>query len=662
MKFRAEQLWTPHNLSLAAAGTPVRQNSQLAGSCTLLRVPCSVADAEAAVVCSPLMLPARLLQLSPTEQPQESPRLLFSNLPAAPALTHRSKDGGSADEVCQAPQTTWLVLEVNTDFAADASTVIWHRGWSYSSRRGERHVFAVNARRLCLGAVLHASTWQCLFTRQRGTVAGSAACGDRTCAERIDATCPSGAATAADREAFAFLFPAFHGGFYFATQHEFAHHCRCSDVHLLWCENEPLLTVEWTSERKERAAVVMAKANAQALAAHGGDGDEKGQYGTDVSGAAKCSLPESLTSSRKRRRSWLAGLHGPQRRRACFGLSAAAAEERTAISATLCAYELSMRLLQAETPATANTPHLPPPSPQQPTAVMAQLETDQMAAWYCVLCPACHASRTSVTKIVTLFDGSDNVPPRHRAAAVELLFHGLLSSLALWCSTHGSDVCHSTLNNTETFAALLLQWWSKLVEAAACSAAQLLSGEETAERRRMALCAASLFPSPLLLTGPLAAFNPIRSEDEALPDRATAQLRFQTATPSFLARLAVDCAVAATRHQRWQDRKQCWSGTRAPPSMQPHAAEFEERRATPLQSGITALSRECSEPGVGKPTSTTTAVLSGPAMTRSNVPLRLSQEEGKQCREHYEACMDLVLQLLVAEQQALLTTAAEPAQ
>ncbi|KPA85920.1 hypothetical protein ABB37_00229 [Leptomonas pyrrhocoris] len=700
MRLNFRQVWSPHNPLLSAAGECALQPLRLTNSCTLLRILRDAADAEASLEPFVMVVASWAVSPSPLARPLDVVHLPFSLFPLPPSLL--STKGDSEHErvgYSVFSKTAWLVLEIKKALSSDpcygvsrppSSSSVAVDG-APSEKRGTRR----RALRLRLGTLLYAPTWKFLFTRQSNDeatesveyVAAAAAEGEEPLHSALVANVNTGKlsankpTTTADREAFAVLFPALHHGRYYATPQEFAQHCLYSDDHLLWCENEPLMTVELESEEVEAEPFVdcgETKAHAVMGALNVG-GCTRGVRGTTdrVVSSFRFSNP-----SRKRRRAWLAQLRGMFQRHESPGRHRRSLSSSTFLSnnafgvdhpfqpttvpmgnsllcKTHCAYVLSCSSDDETGPVmdTSSAPSLP-----QHLPLAGKVDDDAFATWYGVLRSACRGECTALMDVLeTTATVGSAVAGQVREAAVELLLHGIVTSLALWCSQHVSAVHAAILKNVETVAALLRRWWDSFVSETAAQPTQAtLPREMLAERRLVASSVSNVLQWCLPPANRLFHLPQNRNGEVASPNEMTEQSLSMVAVPSFLSTLTVRCAAAITRHQRCVDRAQLWSSTSNDLSDNEQVKACQETSLeTPQQRSLTGTPHISNEVTVDGRKSTPTGSLPMSSEAGCKEINRLSPQESCQRRDNFVACMDLVLQLLFEEQDALFTTAVE---
>jgi hypothetical protein len=701
------QVWSPHNVPLsgaAAAGiaaeTATLHPLALSTSCTLL---CRLLDtAKAENPPAPTMVVATwspslayagsvfhafrfpsshgfATQIATGEKRSDENQL------ATPSTSHARapllvSPGDSSANQGESVKASWTVLRTRDDRAVDSHPTVGEQ-YAAAAPQADRH-------RLRLGPLLYAPAWRSLFSRlNRSTtdtlkttndsgVESSPKCSNapplalsEDCLRDATASTTAAAAVAADWEAIAVLFPAIHHGTYFATPQAFERHCLYSDDHLLWCEDAPLMTVEWIAEEPQ-----CTKTSAVA------DGRES-VHRIDVASVApppprvnrrteeECPSSGRLNTSRKRRRIWL------QKRRSTAawcnspftlrfsqcsptrigedvngreGLlpSTTVANVECWLLKGPCTYALSCTQSDESTTVTTAADACPRSSPLPAGELITG--TQEFAAWYSELYLACRGQRASVRD--SLESTAEAAVPRQlKEAAVEVLFHGIVTSLALWCCCgHKAYPCTIMAENVASTAVLLRNWWRCLtLEAGVLRDPTPQLPGVLAERGKIAAAVFRVFlwhHQPRSL--PMHNSSNAGSTGEALKARV----------PPFFPSLTLDCAAAITRHHRRTDQKQCWWPARQ--ACEPHEAsseapcslaESEEKTLSDAASCATVLSSRAAD-----------CVL---ASTRNdgNEVRRHSADSDSRRRENYVACLELVLQLLFAEQHTLLTAAAQEA-
>ncbi|AYU82858.1 hypothetical protein, conserved [Leishmania donovani] len=551
--------------------------------------------------------------------------------------------------------------------------------------------------RLRLGTVLYASDWQFLVSQQERKEATTGSSFDLgvTGAKREQTV-------RADMDALSTFFPALHHGRYYATAQAFVHHCRHSDEHLVWCEKDPLLSVEWAG---------VEEAQSEVPARHDAGSPTDKECGNAGVECASVVSPENadmwrshVGGSRKRRRRWLS-----QRGRECPSAQArhdavsalrhhrstqattlscsvgtTAATSTVALDSICCAYLLGLKhqdcqsasgegsvSTAAEAPAgiqnqCSESPNVPqPPLYTSSKHVEEVLQSSSYARWYLALRPACRSAfyvprsgRAAAAATVEVRDAekaaSDEV---RRRALQEVLLHGIAVSLALWFCTGSSSTCDSvelcalqqrepsrtpfttsTRDATVLVAALLRDWWNQLSQEAAeffsLSAATARAGPQ---RRWNRCCIAHQVWASLQMWDCASSLRPVAAV--APP-------------PASVAHLCVACAIVVARVHRSQERMLWWNV--CAPTVKPSQACADEAADCNASAGARSTrsgTNGGAADGSGRAPSID-GVASSMRCTSASCRLpRMSVKESRRWCDDYRACMDLVLQLLFAEQQ-----------
>ncbi|KPI83427.1 hypothetical protein ABL78_7535 [Leptomonas seymouri] len=679
------QVWSPQNRLLPATKESAPSPLQLTSSCTLLRILRDTADAEASLEPS-VAVAAWTTPPSLLARPFDAFRLPFLSSRPPSSFTAKNSTEHEHAEYSGSLTTPWLILKANNTLSTEQCGEVSHTASSPSivlqSIPTAKRCTGCRARCLRLGSVLYAPTWKFLFTRQTSVEAGesadhhTAAGGDEpsTAASLVKTDISGGdantSATAADREALAVLFPALHHGLYYATPQEFAQHCLYSDDHLLWCENEPLISVEWESEEVNTAP--LADRDKNTLQVPSGASKTAGSTKGVRAACGPTVRSSGISPSRKRRRSWIAHFrHALPRHEplgtSCIPLSSTVSPALhatcndspfqcwTVAKSSLLGEPYGGYLLsRSSDDGNAKVTVLPSaPSLSPPPAFKVKYVDDTFAKWYSVLRVACRAERIATMKTLERATAADSEVPRQvREAAMELLVHRIVASLALWYSQHESDMHTSLLKNVETVAALMRDWWKSFVAEASgqFTKTTLLCGM-LAEPSLAAFFLSNVFQRRSQSGNRSICPSQDGGREVTSPNGMTEQPLSLVIVPSLLSRLTVECAVAITRHQRGSGRVQLWWSTSKVLS---GTEQQEARRESPSEANLRSTLAHA--PHIGDEAAATSV----PAKPGCCAPVRLSPEESRQRLEDYEACMDLVLQLLFEEQSALFTAAVEP--
>ncbi|KAG5491935.1 hypothetical protein GH5_00830 [Leishmania sp. Ghana 2012 LV757] len=549
-------------------------------------------------------------------------------------------------------------------------------------------------RRLRLGTVLYASDWEFLVSRQERKATTT----ERT--STLSVTGSTGKQTVtADMEALSTFFPAVHHGRYYATAQAFVRHCRHSDEHLVWCEMDPLVSVEWVGAEE---------APTEAAAHQGSRSLMLKECGNAAVGCTSMAAPggagtwhSRVRGSRKRRRRWLSQCarecssarprqveapsctHHPAAEAATLPCPAStpAATSATALDSVCCAYLLTLKpplgclcasseeLVSTTAAATADTQEqgrrsfdAPPPPPNISRAHTDEtLQSSLYASWYLALRPACRSALRVSHSAAAVARGAEEAggeAVRH-IALQEVFLHGIAASLALWFCKHGKcssafasvDVCEprpsepsptaltaSTGDAAVLVAALLRDWWDQLSREATQSFAVYATAARTGPvQRRCRRCVAHQVWASLQAW-----------------DRASDQVGYVAVAPppAPLERLCVACAIVVTFIHRRQEQILWWNAS--PPAVAPSRGDAEKTDdddasaddwAVPSDANGGAVHGTGRAPSIDRTASNTLYTSASCRLTRMSV------KDSRRWCDDYHACIDLVLQLLFAEQQ-----------
>ncbi|CAM43276.1 conserved hypothetical protein [Leishmania braziliensis MHOM/BR/75/M2904] len=553
--------------------------------------------------------------------------------------------------------------------------------------------------RLRLGTVLYASDWQFLVSQQERKTATVESCLD------IDITGVKNEQTAtADMEALSTFFPALHHGRYYPTAQAFVYHCRHSDEHLVWCEKDPLVSVVWEGAEggKTEAATqhdagspivkecdkaaagytsVVAPTNAQECQSRMGESRKRRRYWLSQ-------LRRECPSTRARRNAVPSCMHRSSAEAATFSASAstAAVTSTTALDSICCAYLLTLkhphnclsesgeRLVPTTAAAPANVQEQCSKSlhvSQSPLRSSSEdieelLQSSSYASWYLALLPACrsallvpHGTGAAATMSVGGAEKASHNDTRRRALQ-EVFLHGITASLALWLCKRSSgafgsiEACAlqqcelspalftaSTGDATILVAALLRDWWNRLSQ----EATQYFSLSATAaqggsQQRWNRCCIAHQVWTSLQTWDCVSNVRP--APDVAPP-------------PAPLKHLCVACAIAVTSIQRSHEQVLWWN--MPGPAMEP-SREYADKAADCDASAGTWATQSAANGGAAETTGRSPSI-DGVAPNMLYTPAscrlaRMSANESRRWCDDYRACMDLVLQLLFAEQEQQL--------
>ncbi|GET92567.1 hypothetical protein, conserved [Leishmania tarentolae] len=678
-------LWIPHQLTALELGmTPVPH--RVSTPCTLLRVhPCSACESiHAQDRCSDTAASVVVAEWS-----------LCPEHVAAPASSDKDSlflcncgGGLCASAAASLSKVTcsthWVVLRV-CSLPPTSSAAGLQR-----SRSGVGTCQQWVERRLRLGTVLYASDWQFLVSQQEREAAA------KENSSAIGVTdAKSEQTTTADMDALSTFFPAMHHGRYYATAQAFVQHCLHSDEHLVWCEQDPLLSVERTGVEDMHADEP----------AHHDAGSHTAKACSNI--AVECTsvvAPENVDRwrshvgvSRKRRRRWLSqhGRKCPSARAfqnavwtsthhqstGDAALSCSLGTSVTALNSIYCAYLLKLKYLHECLPAggeeslvtTASAAPAaiqeecsePVKVPQHSLCTSSEyieeaLQSSSYARWYLALRPACrsalHIPDSGGTTAATVVVGGAEKAAAEEAlgrALQEVFLHGITVSLALWFCTRTSSTLGSvdvsalqqressptsftasTGSATVLVAALLRDWWNQLNQ----EASELYCASATARpadrQRRWSRC---------YIAHQLWASFQTSDGTRSLRPAAAAEL-----PPAPLAQLCAACAIVVVCVYRSQERTVCWNvsaptvetGHSCAGKVAGHDASTGERsgRGDAADSSARAPSID--------------GALSNMKLTSASCRLpRMSEKESRRWCDDYRACMDLVLQLLFVEQQ-----------
>ncbi|CBZ30611.1 conserved hypothetical protein [Leishmania mexicana MHOM/GT/2001/U1103] len=554
--------------------------------------------------------------------------------------------------------------------------------------------------RLRLGTVLYASDWQFLVSQQDREETATDSSFD------LGATGAKREATVrADMDALSTFFPALHHSHYYATAQAFVHHCRHSDEHLVWCEKDPLLSVEWAGVEEAQTEVLTHHDAGSPTA------KECGNAGVECTSVV---APENsymwrphVSGSRKRRRRWLSqrGRECPSARARHDAVSSfthhrstraitlscsvdtTTATSAVALDSICCAYLLGLKhhhdCLSASGEGSVSTtaaapagvqkqcsesPNVPqPPLYTSSEHVEEVLQSSSFARWYLALRPACrsalHVPRSGGAAAAATLEvrgteeaGSDEA---RRRALQEVFLHGIAVSLALWFCTRRrrsssigtvegfalqqrepspTPFTTSTGDTTVLVAALLRDWWNQLSQ----EAAEFLAVSETAARaspqRRWSRCciAHQVWAS-------------LQMWDCASSRRPAAAV---APPPAPLVRLCVACAIVVTCAHRSQERMLCWNV--CAPTVEPSDVNADKTVDYDASAGARSTRSDTNggaPDGSGRAPSIDGVASSMRCISASCRLPRMSVKESRRWCDDYRACMDLVLQLLFAEQQ-----------
>ncbi|KAG5466644.1 hypothetical protein LSCM1_00813 [Leishmania martiniquensis] len=546
-------------------------------------------------------------------------------------------------------------------------------------------------RRLRLSTVLYASDWQFLVSRQErksATVEHSSTLG-------VSASEREPAATA-DMEALSTFFPALHHGRYYATAQAFLRHCQHSDEHLVWCETDPLVSVEWvgTEEAPHQGACLPVMQERGKAAA---------EWGSFIALESAGARRSCVGVNRKRRRRWLS-----QRVRQCprarigqiaqpsctehqFAEASALCcstvtriiTSVTALDSVFCAYRLTLKSsvgclsasgeglsaiaaaaagIRAQGSTSSQAP-LPPPDISREELDEA-LQSPSYASWYLALRPACrsalHTPHRAAAMAAGMGSAEESVGEAARRGAVQEVFlHGVAASLALWFCKQGKcrstfasvAVCKPRLSEPSPtpltastggaavlVAALLRDWWDQLSQEAAQFFAVPATAAPAGPPKRRSRCsiAHQVWVS-------LQAWDRANS---APPIAAAAP------PPAPLERLCVTCAIVVTFIHRSQERNLWWNapGPTAEPSRE-YPGKADDDEALAKEGAVPSDANDGAAYGTGRAPSID-GVASNKSCTSAAGRLpRMSLNDSRRRHNDYRACMDLILQLLLAEQQ-----------
>lgn len=553
--------------------------------------------------------------------------------------------------------------------------------------------------RLRLGTVLYASDWQFLVSQQEREEATTGSSFDLgvTGAKREQTV-------RADMDALSTFFPALHHGRYYSTAQAFVHHCRHSDEHLVWCEKDPLLSVEWAGVKEAQLEVPTHHDADSPTAKRCGNA---GVECTSVVGPENVDMWRShVGRSRKRRRRWLSqrGRECPSVRARHDAVSAfthhrstratalscsvgtTAATSATALDSIYCAYLLGLKhhrdCLSASGEGSVSTtaaapagvqnqcsesPNVPQPSLYTSSEDVEEvLQSSTYARWYLALRPACRSAlyvprsgRAAAAAAVTVEArgaekaASDEV---RRRALQEVLLHGIAVSLALWFCTRSSSTCDSvevcalqqrepsptpfttsTGDATVLVAALLRDWWSQLSQEATEFSASATTARAGPQRRWNRCCIAHQVWASLQMWDCASSLRPAAT---------------MVPPPAPVAHLCVACAIVVTRVYRSQEQMLWWSVCAA--TAKPSQACADKAADCDASAGARSTRSDTNggaADGSGRAPSMD-EVASNMWCTSASCRLpRMSVKESRRWYDDYRACMDLVLQLLLAEQQ-----------
>ncbi|KAG5492479.1 hypothetical protein JKF63_01057 [Porcisia hertigi] len=696
-------LWTPHQLPTLEAFDPTHGALRVFSPCSLLRVQQHSASESAYSQHRSADTPAAVVV---AEWGSCSAHMTASFDGGKSNFLRCHCSGGHVDGSVAPPSSVtclnhWVVLKVDgvSHMASVAEAEVPQHSVDVGGGDCRRWVNC----RLQLSTVLYASDWQFLMSRQEQstvTSEGSLVVPSATVAAHEQTP-------TADMEALSTFFPALHHGRYYATAGAFVHHCRHSDEHLVWCEEDPLVSVEWAAAADEGRAEMLTHTGAGAPMAATDLNSATVECTSAIASETADTRLSHIRGSRKRRHQWLLERERERttaraRHDAMPSATYPSSNERGAtscsggltpdtnfmkINSIDCAYLLTLKrsrdCLRANgedsaPAATADTAHTheqssKPPDTQQPPLCTSTghieevLRSSSYAHWYSALRPVCRcALRIPQTPGAPggVKCGAEQLGggETQLRALEEVFLHGVTASLALWfcsndsssggglgcvgmgarqrCEPSSTPSTASAGDAVTLVAALLRDWWKQLTH-------------EATQPFFVSTTSAPASPHPQNSRSSIAyqTWTSLQHWDcVGNPNPAASSV---SDPPSQLRHLCVACAIVATCIHRSKEQMLWWNVSSSTLERNQEFAGMASDCEASYEAGIALCDTNADAAAAADQTPSIDCVTSNTLYNSASCRLpRISVEESRRWRHNYRQCMDLVLELLFAEQQS----------